>query len=155
MDNNNYASRYQFTLEHSSVTTLVRGVTQEYSVLRYPCNDLRCYVRYYATHPLRYVSGNFFMTATVHVQHHTVLHVNGVQTAATLHTIRCTQLSPYPVCWDLLPSPAVAAQSYGGLPHWHSGEMCAGTVIDIRIGDHHSVSSRHFGKGGQNGACNK
>jgi len=54
-----------------------------------------------------------------------------------LYTIRCTQLSPHPVCWDLLPSPAVAAQSYGGLPHWPYGEQSApGTVIDIRIGNH-------------------
>ena len=57
----NYASCYQFTLEHSSVTTLVRGITQEYSVLQYLCNDLRCYVCYYATVPLHYVSGNFLM----------------------------------------------------------------------------------------------
>ena len=72
----------------------------------------------------------------IHVQHHTVLHVTCVQTAATRHTIRCTQLSPYPVCWDLLPSLAIVVQSDDGLSHWPYEEQSAGTVIDIRVGSH-------------------
>ena len=58
--------------------------------------------------------------------------VTCAQTAATLHIIRCTQHSPNPVCWDLLPSPATAAQSRDHLSHWPYGEQSAGTVIDIR-----------------------
>ena len=85
-----------------------------------------------------YVSPPHALTHKPHVevQQHTGLHVTCVQTAAALHIITCTQHSPHLVCWDLLPSPAVAAQSHDDLSHWPYGEQSAGTVIDIRIGSH-------------------
>ena len=83
-----------------------------------------------------YCSVLFSVVHVLHVQHHTVLHVTCVQTADTLHTIRCTKLSPHPVCWDLLPSPAIAAQSHDNHSHWPYGEQSSGPVRNITLGSH-------------------
>lgn len=68
--------------------------------------------------------------------HYMVLHVTCVPTAASVRIIRFTQLSPYSVCLDLLPSLIAPVQSYDDLRHWPPGEQSTGTIIDIRIRSH-------------------
>ena len=51
--------------------------------------------------------------------------------------------SPDPFCWDLLLSPAVAAQSHYDHSHWPYGEQSESTVIGIRIRNHHMSCTQH------------